>query len=109
MHPRPTRHRLVPTLSSTPDQILTGPEPAPSSSRPPCPAPARIHAEVARYDQAAQVGCWHGPRYRMTYRTLGDGPPLFLIPGIASTYRVYALLLNRLGAHFRTILYDYPG
>ena len=45
----------------------------------------------------------------MTYRTLGHGPPLFLIPGIASTYRVYALLLNRLAEHFRTILYDYPG
>jgi pimeloyl-ACP methyl ester carboxylesterase len=37
------------------------------------------------------------------------GPPLFLIPGIASTYRTYALLLNRLAEHFRTILYDYPG
>jgi pimeloyl-ACP methyl ester carboxylesterase len=45
----------------------------------------------------------------MTYRILGQGPPLFLIPGIASTYRVYALLLNRLAEHFRTILYDYPG
>ena len=45
----------------------------------------------------------------MTYRILGQGPPMFLIPGIASTYRVYALLLNRLAEHFRTILYDYPG
>ena len=45
----------------------------------------------------------------MTYRILGQGPPLFLIPGIASTYRVYALLLNRLAEHFQTILYDYPG
>jgi pimeloyl-ACP methyl ester carboxylesterase len=45
----------------------------------------------------------------MTYRVQGQGPPLILVPGIASTYRVYALLLNSLAQRFRTILYDYPG
>jgi pimeloyl-ACP methyl ester carboxylesterase len=45
----------------------------------------------------------------MTFRVHGEGPPLILVPGIASTYRVYALLLNTLAARFRTILYDYPG
>ena len=45
----------------------------------------------------------------MTYRTLGQGPPLILVPGIASTYRTYVLLLNLLGQRFRTVLYDYPG
>jgi pimeloyl-ACP methyl ester carboxylesterase len=79
------------------------------AARPPCPAPADFRAEVARYDRAAAVARWHGPRYRLTYRILGQGPPLFVIPGIASTYRVYALLLNRLAEHFRTIVYDYPG
>ena len=45
----------------------------------------------------------------MTYRVLGEGPPLILVPGIAATYRGYCLLLNRLAARFRTILFDYPG
>jgi pimeloyl-ACP methyl ester carboxylesterase len=45
----------------------------------------------------------------MTYRVLGDGPPLLLIPGIASTYRGYCLTLNELAARFRAIVYDYPG
>lgn len=45
----------------------------------------------------------------MTYRMLGQGPPLILVPGIAATYRVYALTLNRLAERFRTIVYDYPG
>jgi pimeloyl-ACP methyl ester carboxylesterase len=45
----------------------------------------------------------------MTYRVLGEGPPLVVVPGIASTYEVYALLCNQLAARFRTILYDYPG
>jgi pimeloyl-ACP methyl ester carboxylesterase len=79
------------------------------AQRRPCPAPARIHDEVARYDAKAKVAAWGGPRFRMTYRINGDGPPLFLIPGIASTYHVYALLLNQLSTRFRTILYDYPG
>jgi pimeloyl-ACP methyl ester carboxylesterase len=34
---------------------------------------------------------------------------LILVPGIASTYRVYALLLNSLAGRFRTVVYDYPG
>jgi pimeloyl-ACP methyl ester carboxylesterase len=45
----------------------------------------------------------------MHYRILGQGPPLILVPGIASTYHVYALLLHTLATRFRTILYDYPG
>jgi pimeloyl-ACP methyl ester carboxylesterase len=80
-----------------------------ATPRQPCPAPANFRAEVARYDLAAEVGRRDGPRYRLTYRILGQGPPLFMIPGVASTYRIYALLLNRLAEHFRTILYDYPG
>jgi pimeloyl-ACP methyl ester carboxylesterase len=64
---------------------------------------------VAAYDRDAQTGVWNGPRYRMAFRILGQGPPLILVPGIASTYRVYALLLNSLAARFRTIIYDYPG
>jgi pimeloyl-ACP methyl ester carboxylesterase len=78
-------------------------------TRPPCPAPAVFGDEVVHYDSQALVGRWDGPRYGMTYRTLGNGPPLIVVPGIASTYRTYALLLNRLAGRFRTIIYDYPG
>jgi pimeloyl-ACP methyl ester carboxylesterase len=77
--------------------------------RPPCPPPANFCKEVESYDASARAGQWAGPRYEMTYRILGEGPPLILVPGIASTYRCYALLLNRLSARFKTILYDYPG
>src|SRR4051794_32708746 len=101
----------MPMLPPLPDDAGRAAPTAPGCepARPPCPAPAPFRTEVAHYDATATVGRWDGPRYRLTYRILGQGPPLFLIPGIASTYRVYALLLNRLGAHFRTILYDYPG
>ena len=81
----------------------------PQFERPPCPAPAQIRHEVARYDALSETCKWDGPDYQMTFRMLGDGPPLFVIPGIASTYHVYALLLNQLATRFRTIIYDYPG
>ncbi|MEO6810898.1 MAG: alpha/beta hydrolase [Isosphaeraceae bacterium] len=82
---------------------------SPTIDRPPCPAPADFSAEIDAYDCAAVVGRWAGARYRMTYRVLGDGPPLILCPGIAATYRGYALTLNRLASRFRTVVYDYPG
>jgi 3-oxoadipate enol-lactonase len=34
---------------------------------------------------------------------------LIWLPGIAATYRTYALVLNRLAEKFRTIQYEYPG
>jgi pimeloyl-ACP methyl ester carboxylesterase len=77
--------------------------------RPVCQPPADFRRELSLYDAQARVRHWDGPRYRMTFRTLGQGPPLVLAPGIASTYRIYTLLLNRLSEHFTTILYEYPG
>jgi pimeloyl-ACP methyl ester carboxylesterase len=74
-----------------------------------CQPPANLLEEVRHYDESAAVGTWSGPRYRMTHRTLGQGPPLLWLPGIASTYRTYALVLNRLAERFRTIQYEYPG
>lgn len=83
--------------------------PSAPEARPKCPAPADFRAEVAEYDRRATVGHWQGPRHRMTYRVLGQGPPLIVVPGVASTYRSYALLLNKLSPRFRTVLFDYPG
>jgi pimeloyl-ACP methyl ester carboxylesterase len=70
---------------------------------------ATFRDAVSAYDAAAEVGVWSGPHYRMTYRVLGAGPPLLLCPGIAATYRVYAVLLRHLAGRFRTVVFDYPG
>ena len=92
-------------------QIETEPtEPAVDAPpRTPCPAPADLRREVEAYDRAATVVRWDGPRHAMTARVLGEGPPLIVIPGVASTYRGYCLTLNRLSARFRTVVFDYPG
>jgi pimeloyl-ACP methyl ester carboxylesterase len=95
--------QLLPDQSTLPDAADRVP------GRQPCPAPADFRDEVMRYDEQAETRRWDGPRYRLTYRLLGNGPPLIMVPGIASTYRSYAILLNRLADRFRTVIYDYPG
>lgn len=92
-----------------PEMPIPAAETNPEPPRLPCPSPANFRAEVDAYDARAEVGLWQGPRHRMTYRVLGQGPPLILIPGIAATYRGYALTLNRLAERFRTVVFDYPG
>lgn len=87
----------------------TTPDAEARPTRPPCPAPADFRKEVAAYDRAASVGELALPRFRLAYRTLGEGPPLIVCPGIAGTYRGYAPMLNRLAGRFRTVLFDYPG
>lgn len=98
----------MPLSSPSSDQAPSASPLAPDSA-PTCRPPAKVRAEVAKYDQAAEVGTWDGPRYRMTYRVLGQGPPLIWVPGIATTYRSYAMALNLLAERFRTIQYSYPG
>ncbi|MFO0892225.1 MAG: alpha/beta hydrolase [Isosphaeraceae bacterium] len=94
----------MPDTPSAPAQ-----EPSEAGSPPRCQPPANIRRELLRYEQAATVGTWDGPRYRMTYRILGDGPPLIWLPGIAASHRVYCLVLNRLAERFQTIQLTYPG
>ncbi len=94
-------------LSSPPPE--TNANPGATDSPPTCRPPAKVRVEAANYDRAAEVGTWNGPRYRMTYRTLGQGPPLIWVPGIATTYRSYAMVLNLLSEQFQTIQYSYPG
>ncbi len=72
-------------------------------------APARVQDEVAAYEREASRIVWDGPRYRMNVRVLGEGPSVVIVPGIASTFRSYALVARRLAADFQTIVYDYPG
>jgi pimeloyl-ACP methyl ester carboxylesterase len=98
---------MTPSQPADDRSLLNVAHAAPESSR--CPPAADVRAEVRRYDQEARVESWRGPRYRLTYRVLGEGPPLLWVPGIASTYRSYAMVLNRLAERFQTIQYEFPG
>ena len=96
--------QLLPDQSA-PAQTL----PTASPARQPCPAPADFRAEVARYDDQAEYRPLGRSSLPHDLSGPGKGPPLILVPGIASTYRTYAFLLNRLGERFRTVRLRLPG
>lgn len=99
-------------MSATTSQESTtegrGPDEA-AAPRRNCPAPADFQAAIDEYNARAEVGVWKGPRYAIRYRALGNGPPLILCPGLASSLDGYALTLNLLASRFKTVLYQYPG
>ena len=72
-------------------------------------APLDFRSEITAYNANARISRWRSPTGWVTYRRLGTGPGLVVVPGIASTYRGYAALLNRLSLSFQTIIFDYPG
>ena len=84
------------------------PAPLPTE-RQPCPAPASLAKALDEYHRNAEVRKVKTRHYQATCRILGQGPPLLLSPGIASTYQGFTIFLNELAKQFRTIIYDYPG
>jgi pimeloyl-ACP methyl ester carboxylesterase len=64
---------------------------------------------IDRYHALAVHRVFSGPRYRIGYTLLGDGPPVYVVPGICSTRLHFAPLAVELAQSFRTVLYDLPG
>ncbi len=83
--------------------------PAGSEGISPCPRPASMTKALEDFDRLAEVRVIETPYYRTTCRILGEGPPLLVSPGLASTYRGFSIFLNTLAERFRTVIYDYPG
>lgn len=61
------------------------------------------------YAARAREGVFEGPRYRVAYAELGDGPPIYVIQGICSTRRCFAPLAVELSLRFKVVLYDLVG
>lgn len=68
-----------------------------------------LRAFLERYEAKTRHHVFSGPRYRMNYSVLGDGPTLFIVPGICSTRILFAALAVELSAWFRVVVYDLPG
>ena len=72
-------------------------------------APTSLAEFLERYDRLAAHAEAPGPRYRIGHTVLGAGPPIYLVPGICCTRRVYAPLAVELAKSFRVVQYDLPG
>ncbi|MFO0947506.1 MAG: alpha/beta hydrolase [Planctomycetota bacterium] len=64
---------------------------------------------LEQFDAMKKDDFFDGPRYRVGYSVLGEGPPLYIVQGICCTRRLYASLAVELAEHFRVVLYDLAG
>lgn len=77
---------------------------------PPASTPPRPLAEfLERYDALVRSAVFEGPRYRIHFDQLGEGPALYICSGICSTRRSFAPLAVELAERFRVVIYDHPG
>lgn len=63
---------------------------------------------LAHWQREAKHGEFDTGRYRCRFVSWGQGPPLILIPGMASDAISFAMLMDRLKTHFRCISYELP-
>jgi pimeloyl-ACP methyl ester carboxylesterase len=57
-----------------------------------------------------QADAWYldRPNYRISGRTLGSGPPLYLLNGFTGTHELYSLFVWLMRDKYRCVLFDYP-
>lgn len=73
-----------------------------------CPPPLAWQEVLREFQQQADSWYLDRPHYRISGRTLGSGPPLYLLNGFAGTHELYALLVWLLREQYRCVLFDYP-
>jgi pimeloyl-ACP methyl ester carboxylesterase len=72
-------------------------------------APIIFTEAKTRFEREATHGICNTGRYRLTYLTWGDGPPLLFVHGVGDSSQSFLLPISRLSAHFRCIAYDLPS
>lgn len=76
---------------------------------PPCPtARVTLHEAIQRFEREAVRGCCDTGRYRCSYYTWGEGPPLLIVPGLSDDFLSFVMLCFLLSRQFRCIAYDLP-
>jgi pimeloyl-ACP methyl ester carboxylesterase len=86
----------------------------PVSSLPPCltgqthAVPITLTEAQRRFEQEATRSIFDTGRYRATFFSWGDGPPILLVPGLSDRGEVFLLLAALLSRQYRCIAYDLP-
>jgi pimeloyl-ACP methyl ester carboxylesterase len=74
-----------------------------------CPPPLAWVDVLAEFHKQADAWYLDRPNYRLSGRTLGSGPPLYLLNGLSGTHELYSLLVWLLRDRFRCVLFDYAA
>jgi pimeloyl-ACP methyl ester carboxylesterase len=90
-----------PALANSPDQPA-----APAEST--CPPPLAWVDVLADFHKQADAWYLDRPNYRISGRTLGSGPALYLLNGYSGTHELYSLFVWLLQDRYRCVLFDYP-
>lgn len=96
---------MLTTNSSAIDPAASESPPAASA----CPPPLAWVDVLANFHKQAHAWYLDRPNYRLSGRTLGSGPPLYLLNGFAGTHELYSLFVWLLRDRYRCVLFDYPA
>ncbi|HEY3966494.1 MAG TPA: alpha/beta hydrolase [Planctomycetaceae bacterium] len=81
---------------------------APPTTDSGCPPPLEWQEVLREFHRQSDAWYLDRPNYRISGRTLGSGPPLYLLNGFAGTHELSSLLVWLLRDQFRCVLFDYP-
>ena len=73
-----------------------------------CPPPLAWVDVLADFHKQADAWYLDRPNYRISGRTLGSGPPLYLLNGFSGTHELYSLFVWLMRDRYRCVLFDYP-
>lgn len=72
----------------------------------PCPAPLSWQQVLETFRHEAERWEMRRGSSRLVGRTWGNGPPLYLLPGLGGTHELFALLIYLLRDEFRCVTFD---
>ncbi len=81
---------------------------APPAAESGCPPPLEWQEVLREFHRQSDAWYLDRPNYRISGRSLGSGPPLYLLNGFAGTHELFSLLVWLLRDQFRCVLFDYP-
>jgi pimeloyl-ACP methyl ester carboxylesterase len=72
-----------------------------------CPPPLEWQEVLRQFHRQAEAWYLDRKNYRISGRTIGSGPPLFLLNGFSGTHELHALLVWLLRDRYRCVVFDY--
>jgi 3-oxoadipate enol-lactonase len=85
------------------------PAPRDATAEATCPPPLAWSEVLADFHKQADAWYLDRPNYRLSGRTLGAGPALYLLNGFSGTHELYSLFVWLLRDRYRCVLFDYPA
>jgi pimeloyl-ACP methyl ester carboxylesterase len=104
---------VIPMLPQRPSQATQEPGDrqgcgSPRAGQPVSSPTLQLNEVLQRFEREAVRGRCDTGRYRCSYYTWGEGPPLLFIHGLSDDARSFVLPIALLSRHFRCIAYNLP-